>query len=170
MMKYRGILPERKNWVKAAIALAAAYMMYLEAMRGQWIYVPVALLVILACFFKKEHIISEEGVDIRYQLFRLPIRSRWTWDQVTTLHTDYRKASPNVMLHIGKDIAARAFVMSPSDCQAALRLARQMNPSIYIEDMTEEERQRSEAELLHRQEVLRAQKAANQKAVKKKKK
>ncbi len=169
-MKYKGILPERKNWVKVVIALAAAYMMYLEAMRGQWIYVPIALLVILACFFKKEHVISEGGVDIRYELFGLPMHNRWTWDQVTTLHTDYQKARPNVMLHIGKDIAVRTFVMTPSDCQAALQLAKQRNPSIYIEDMTEEERQRSEAELLHRQEVLRAQKATNQKAVKKKKK
>lgn len=160
MMKYRGILPERKNWVKAAIALAAVCMMYLEAARGQWIYVPIALLVILACFFKKEHIISEEGVDIRYELFRMPIHNCWTWDEITTMHTDYRKASPNVMLHIGKDISARTFVMEPSDCQAALRLAARMNPGIYIEDETEDECQRREQESLHRQEVQRARKAA----------
>lgn len=144
-MKYKGILSERKTWVKFAIALAAAYMLYLEAVRGQWIYVPVAVLVILACFFKKEHVISEDGVDIKYQLFSMTMHNYWKWDEITTLHTDYAKVKPNVMLHIGKDIAVRSFVMEPADCSAALRLAAEMNPHIYIEDMTEEERARSKA-------------------------
>lgn len=162
-MKYKGIISERKPWVKLAFALLAAFMLYLELQRGQWIYVPVVLLVILACFFRKEHVISEEGVDIKSILFGFSRHNWWTWDEVTSLHTDYKKAQPNVMLHIGKDIVTRSFVMKPSDCQAVLKLAAEMNPNIYIEDLSDEERDLRDQEILHRQEVLRAQKAAARK-------
>ena len=113
----------------------------------------------VACFFKKEHVISEEGVDIKYMLFGFTMHNYWKWDEITTLHTDYKKAKPNVMLHIGKDIVVRSFVMEKDDCQGAIALARRMNPGIYIENPTEEEQMKREEEILHRQKVLRAQKA-----------
>lgn len=159
-MKYKGILPERKTWVKVVIFILAAYMLFLEIRGRQWVYIPLVILVMLACFFHKEQIISEEGVDIQYMLFGFVMHNYWTWDQITTLHTDRKKAKPNVMLHIGKDIVTRTYVMTPSDCQAALRLAAEKNPRIFIEDMTREEQEKRERELLRRQEVERAQKAA----------
>lgn len=165
-MKYRGVVPERKTWVKAGIAVLAAYMIYREAMSGQWIYVPVAVLVILACFFKKEHIVSEEGVDIAHSLFGIKMHNLWKWEEITTLHTDRKRARPNVMLHIGKDVVTRTFVMKPSDCQAAVELAARMNSRIYIENLTEEEQAKRDQEILHRQEVVRAQKAAKKRKTK----
>lgn len=158
-MEYKGILRERKSWVKALILILAAYMFYLEFRAGQMTYVIISALVILACFFKKEHVISEEGVDIKYLLFGMTMHNYWKWEEITTLHTDYKKAKPNVMLHIGKDISVRSFVMDKADCQGAIALARRMNPDIYIENPTEEEQERREQEILHRQKVLRAQKS-----------
>lgn len=133
-MIYKGILPKRKTWVKALGVLLAGLMLYREVINGQLIYVPIAILVILACFIKKEHIISEKGVDIKHTIFNLPIHNYWSWEEITTLHTDYRKARPNVMLHIGKDVVVRSYVMKPSDCQDALKLAGEMNPNIYIKE------------------------------------
>lgn len=158
-MKYKGIVSERKPWVKLAFALLAGFMLFLELKRGQYIYVPIVILVILACFFRKEHIISEEGVDIKSILFGISRHNLWRWDEITSLHTDYKKSAPNVMLHIGKDIVTRSFVMKASDIQAVLTLADEMNPNIYIDDVSEEEQERREQEILHRQEVLKAQKA-----------
>lgn len=153
-MNYNGIIPERKTWVKVGIFILAGVLLYLEVMARQWIYIPVAALVMLACFFKKEQIISEEGVDVQYTLFnRFIMHNYWRWNEITTLHVDYRKARPNVMLHIGKDIVTRSYIMKPSDCRAALGLAAEMNPGIYIEDFTEEE-------LLHREEVRKARRTA----------
>lgn len=159
-MKYKGILPQRKTWVKVIIFILAAYMLYREIMAGQWMYIPITILVLLACFFKKEQIISKEGVDIQYMLFRLTMHNYWKWEEITTLHTDYLKVRPNVMLHIGKDIVTRTYVMESADCQAALKLAAEMNSNIYIENLTEEEQEKRDREILHRQEVARAQKAA----------
>lgn len=168
-MKYKGIVKERELWVKIAIFIAAVYLLYREIMAGQYIYIPLAILVILACFFEKEHIVCEEGVDIKYILFKCFVKHNyWSWDEISTMHPDYKKAKPNVMLHIGKDVVTRSFIMKPADCRGAIELARRMNPDIYIDDITAEEQERREEELLHRQQVARAQKLAQKKNKKKK--
>lgn len=134
-MKYKGILPERKLWIKVAVFIAAVYMLVWEALSASWAYIPITILVMLACFFKKEQIISEKGADIQYMLFGRIMHNYWSWDEITTLHVDYKRAAaPNVMLHIGKDVVTRSYVMTLSDCRAALKLAAEMNPRIYIED------------------------------------
>ncbi len=167
-MKYKGIVKERELWVKIAIFIAAVYLLYREVVAGQYIYIPLALLVILACFFEKEHVISKEGVDIKYIMFKSLVKHNyWTWDEVTTMHPDYKKAKPNVMLHIGKDVVTRSFIMKPSDCRGAMELARNMNPNIYIDDISAEEQEQREQELLHRQEIARAQRKAQRKKNKK---
>lgn len=134
-MRYYGILRQRKPWVQAVILILALCMLGLEIVRRQWVYVPVVLLVVLACFFRKEHIVSSEGVDIHSRLFGYSQHSLWTWGEITTIHRDGRKAAPNVMLHFGRDIATRVFVMTPEDSRAVLHLAKKMNPGIYIADM-----------------------------------
>lgn len=134
-MRYYGILRQRKPWVKILIFLLAVCMLLLEIVQKQWIYVPVMLMVILACFFQKEHIVSQEGVDIHSRLFGCSQHSCWTWAEITTIHQDTRKAAPNVMLHFGKDITTRVFVMKPEDARAVLALAKKMNPKIYIAEM-----------------------------------
>ncbi|WP_130863665.1 hypothetical protein [Bacilliculturomica massiliensis] len=152
-MKYKGILPERKTWIKAAIFIIAGYMLAVEILAGRWAYVPITILVMPACFFKKEQIISEDGVDIQYMLFGRIMHNYWSWDEITTLHVDHRRARPNVMLHIGKGVVTRSYIMDPADCRAVLKLAAHMNPAVYIEDLTEEQ-------VLHREEVRKAQRAA----------
>lgn len=156
-MKYTGILRERKPWVKVVVLILAAYMLFLQVMAKQWGYLPLVALVVLACFFQKEQVISEEGVDIEYHLFGMTMHNYWRWAEITTLHTDFKKAKPNVMLHIGKDIVTRTYVMTPSDCQAALRLAAEMNPNIYIEELTEQEQEKREREILQRKTAGRTQ-------------
>ena len=134
-MRYYGILRERKTWVKAVLLLLAVCMLLLEIARKQWIYVPMMLQVVLALFFRKEHIVSQEGVDIHSRLFGCSQHSCWTWEEITTIHQDTQKAAPNVMLHFGKDITTRVFVMKAEDARAVLALAKKMNPKIYIAGM-----------------------------------
>lgn len=71
-MKYHGIIKQRELWLTITIFIIAAYLLYREYAAGQYIYIPLALMVMLACFFEREHIISEEGVDIKYNLFKSP--------------------------------------------------------------------------------------------------
>ena len=120
--------------MRAAAVFLALIMLYIEIRRGRYWYLPIAVFILLAAFFQKEYKISEEGVDIEYRLFGYRTHNYWFWKDITTLHTDYRKASPNVLLHIGKDVVVRTFVMDRESCQASLSLARKINPKIYIVD------------------------------------
>jgi len=159
-MKYKGILREREPWLKIAIVLAAGYMMYLSVTGGMYTYAALAVVVILAVFFQKEHIICEEGVDIRYSLFGLKHVNRWEWEDITAIKTDYMKKAPDVLVHIGKDVTIRDFVMKRSDIPGIIAMAKRMNPDMFIGDMNEEERERRGQERLHQQEVERARNAA----------
>lgn len=129
-MKYKGILREREPWLKIVIILAAGFMFYLSVTGGYITYAALAVVVVLAVFFKKEHVISEEGVDIRYNLFGMTHVNRWEWKDITALRTDYQKAYPNVLLHICKDINVRDFVMKPTDIAGIKALASKMNPKL----------------------------------------
>ena len=114
------------------MAMVAGFMLYQEIRTEQYLYGLLAVIALLACFFEKSHVISEVGVDIVYTLFQFPIHNLWEWSEITTLHTDRRRARPHVMLHIGKDIVTRSFVLAPADCERVLVLAKEKNPAIYI--------------------------------------
>jgi hypothetical protein len=159
-MEFKGIVRERDTKLKVIFALLAAYLMYREIIAKQYIYVPIACLVILACFFKKEHIVNEKGIDIKYNIFSITMNNYWNWNEITTIHADHRKAKPNVMIHIGKDITTRIFIMKSSEYKRVLEFAKRMNPNIFIEDLTEEEHAKREAEILRKQEIRKAQIAA----------
>lgn len=133
-MEYRGILRERKPWVKVAVIVLALYMLYIEVMQGQYIYVPIMIFVIIAALMDREQIISEEGVDRRLMFLGHPIHNYWRWDEITAIALDYEKAKPNVQVLINKDVVIRSFVMKPSDGKAVVVLARKKNPRIIIED------------------------------------
>ena len=92
----------------------------------------IILLVILACFFSKEHLVSDEGVDIQYTLFGMVSHNLWRWDEITTIHVDRKRAMPDVALHIGRDVATRLFVFSARDADAVLALAKEKNPAIRL--------------------------------------
>lgn len=159
-MKYKGILREREPWLKVAILIAAGYMMYLSISGGMITYAVLSVVVMLAVFFQKEHVISEEGVDIRYNLFGIKHVNRWEWKDVTAIKTDYAKKAPDVLVHIGKDVNIRDFVMKRADISGIIEIAKARNPEIYIDDLSEEERERRGQERLHQQEIERARKAA----------
>lgn len=131
-VEIRGIQKERKLWVKLLAALLAVLLMAYELSRGQLLYVPIGLLVLLACFFRREHLVSQEGVDLCHLLFGLPSHSLWTWEEITSIHVDRKRAMPDVALHIGKDVATRLFVFSARDADAVLALAKEKNPAIRL--------------------------------------
>lgn len=159
-MKFKGLLKERQTWLKIAIIIAAGYMIYLTITAGQYLYTLFAVVVILAVFFKKEHAISKEGVDIRYDLLGIKSMNRWEWKDISAIKTDYVKAYPNVLVHIGKDVSIRDFVMKRSDINGIIELARRMNPDIYIGHMTAEEKEARDQQVLRQQEIEKGIKAA----------
>ena len=132
-MEYKGIIKKRKTWLTVLFVILACLMLWRTIVTQHWSYLPIVILVILACFFTKEQIISQDGVDIQYTLFgRWTMHNLWTWDEITSLHPDYSKRAPNVELLIARDVVIRPFIMTREDTARVLELAKKMNASISI--------------------------------------
>ena len=133
-MEYKGIIKKRKTWLTVLFVILACLMLWRTIVTQHLSYLPIVILVILACFFTKEQIISQDGVDIQYTLFgRWTMHNLWAWDEITSLHPDYSKRAPNVELLIARDVVIRPFVMTREDTSHVLELAKKMNTSIIID-------------------------------------
>lgn len=159
MMIYKGILQQRSLQRKVLILAACGILLYLEIVKAQYFYIPLTILLVLAVFHRKEHIVSEEGVDIRFSLFGMTSTNRWTWDQVTAVQPDFLKERPNARLLIEKESMIRSFLFTPEDCQGVMEMAAKMNPDIFIDDYTAEEQEQMEEEKRQIRERQREQKA-----------
>ena len=133
-MEYRGIVKTHARWLIVLFLILAALMLWRTIATGKWIYIPMIVIVILACFFRREHIVSKEGVEIRNILFgKIFSRDIWNWNEVSSMETNYEKAAPNVQLLISRDIVIRAFVFTRQDARGVFSLAHKMNPKIQLD-------------------------------------
>lgn len=156
-MIYKGMIQSRSLYKRLLILIACGILLYLELVRGQYLYIVLTLPLVLAVFHRKEHIVSEEGVDIKYSLFGMTTTNRWTWEQITAVQPDYIKERPNARLLFEKEAVIRSFLFTPDDCQAVLKLAARMNPDAFVDDYTAEEQEQMAEEKRKKQEQLRAQ-------------
>lgn len=169
-MVYKGIVRERSKERKLFLIIAGAVLLYLSYRNGNYLYMALATIMTLAVFLEKEHLVSENGVTIRYRMFGAKVDNHWNWDVITAVKPDFKKARPNIFLEIAKDVTIRAFVFKLSDAEAVMELAKRMNPDIYVDDRTEEERERAEAERKAKLAYARERAAASKKARKSAKK
>ena len=134
-MEYYGIMPERKLWVKVAVIIFGVYTLYNSVVNRNLFYLPFGIIMILATFSDRKHIISQEGVDILYTVCGTKFHNMWDWNAINTIHTDSIKSRPNVEMHIGKDVISRRFILSKDDAKKAVAIAKKMNSKIYIAEM-----------------------------------
>lgn len=134
-MEYYGIMPERKLWVKIGVIIFGIYTIYNSAINHNLFYLPFGIIMILATFSDRKHIISQEGVDILYTVCGTRFHNIWSWSEINTIHTDSIRSKPNVEIHIGKDVISRRFILSKADANKAIAFASKMNPKIYIAEI-----------------------------------
>ena len=143
-MQYKGIVRKRELGFEIAMLIAGGVLFYVELIRGQYFYLIVLTILMLAIFFKKEQVISEEGIDIKYYLLGIKSVSHWDWKDITSMKPDYLKARPDVILLIAKDVTIRNFRMKAADASGVMQLAKKMNPKLGSDFYTEEEQMESE--------------------------
>lgn len=134
-MKYYGIMPERKLWVKVGIIIFGAYTIYNSIVNHNLFYLPFGIIMILVTFSDRKHIISREGVDILYTICGVQFHNMWNWSEINTLHIDSIKFKPNVELHIGKNVISRRFILSNVDANKVITIISKMNSKIYIAEL-----------------------------------
>ncbi len=164
-MIYKGIVKKRDMKRKMLLLTGCMVLLYIEFLERNYLYMAIAVIIALAVFFRKEHVVSEKGVSIEYDLLGMKVSNKWTWDQITAIRPDFKKAKPNILLEIAKDVTIRAFVFEEEDAWGVLELAKKMNPDMYVDDRTEEERREAEDERNRKiDEARMREKRAKQKA------
>lgn len=138
-MKYYGIMPERKLWVKVGVIIFGVYTIYNSVVNHNLFSLPFGIIMILVAFSDRKHIISQEGVDILYTICGVQFHNMWNWSEINTIHTDSIRSKANVELHIGKDIISRRFILSKTDANKVVAIASKMNSKIYIAELNKKE-------------------------------
>jgi hypothetical protein len=134
-MKYYGIIPKRKLWIKIGVIIFGIYTIYNSVINYNLFYILFGIIMILATFSNRKHIISQEGVDILYTICGVQFHNIWNWSDINTLHTDSISSKPNIELHVGKDVVARRIILSKTDADKILTLAKKINSNIYISEI-----------------------------------
>ena len=161
MEQYKGIVKNRTPERKMLLVVVTGIILFLSWQQRNWLYMILALVMMSAVFYTKEHIVDKNGVHIVYNIFGIKIPYTWTWDVITIVRPDYSKAKPNVLLEIAKDVTIRGFVFKKSEVQDVMDFIKRMNPNIHVEDFTEEEAARGEEERkLKMQYAMQRQKAS----------
>jgi len=146
MTEYRGIVKTRTNERKMLLVVVSCIILYLSFQMRNWLYFAMGLVMMSAIFYTKEHVVNEKGIHIIYNFFGFKIPYTWTWDVITVVRPDYKKAKPNVLLEMAKDVTIRGFVFTKADAEGVMELAKRMNPNTFVEDYSEEEAEQAEAE------------------------
>ena len=146
MEQYKGIVKNRTPERKIILVVVTGIILFLSWQMRNYIYMALAVVMMSAVFYSKEHIIDKNGVHIVYNILGIRIPYTWTWDVITIVRPDYTKARPDVLLEIAKDVTIRGFVFKKSEVQDVMDFIKRMNPNIYVEDFTEEEAARAEEE------------------------
>lgn len=134
-MKYYGIMPIRKLWVKIAVIIFAVFVLYSSIVSRSIYSLPFGIIMILATFSDRKHVISDSGIDILYTVCGKRFNNIWEWEDIVSIHTDSIKSRPNIELHISKGVVSRRFIFSSSDTDHILKLAKEMNSAIYIAEI-----------------------------------
>lgn len=134
-MKYYGIIPKRKLWVKMGAIIFGVYTAYSSILNNNLLYLPFGIVLIIATFSNRKHIISDQGIDIVYIIFGMQFHNLWSWNEVDTIHIDSINSKPNIELHIGKNIVARRIVLLKSDADKIISSVEKINSKIYISEI-----------------------------------
>lgn len=131
-MKYYGILPKRKLWVKIAAIILGVLATYLAYAKGDYLYVPFSLVLIPISFSKRRQVVSKEGIDIEYHLLGHTFHNLWSYDEILAIHKDSLTSAPNIQLHFSKGVINRRFIFSKEDTTSIIGYIHQIKPKMKI--------------------------------------
>lgn len=134
-MKYFGIIPQRKLWVKIAAVIVSLYTVYHAYAYNNWFYLPFGIILILATFSERKQVVSKEGVDIIYTVMNHEFHNLWKWDEIMAVHTDSIKSAPNIELHINKGVINRRFIFTESDINEIIDLIENVEANIFVTEV-----------------------------------
>lgn len=136
-MEYFGMVPGQSSRLsritKWFVAAVAVYMGIRGVQAGLWYYIPFALALVVVAFYRKEQVLSDQGVDFRRVFIVYRTHDLWPWEDVTRIIADYETMKPTAMLLISKGSKNRQVLMVEEEAKKIVQLATKKNPKIVLE-------------------------------------
>lgn len=138
MQKY--ISEDRKALRKSTriIAIAAGLgMVGLAITIHSWHAALIGVVLLLAMVLQKEIAMTENGLEITYDMVVYQYKEMWTYDEIQEIHKELSPDGKKMALHVMKDIMSRKLIYSVPESRLVLELALEKNPKIHVGNANE---------------------------------
>lgn len=95
----------------------------------------VGVVILAAMMLQKEISMTEEGLEVNYDVVLYKYRELWSYEEIKEIHKELGPDGTKYALHIMKDVMSRRLVYSISDAEKVIQLALEKNPSIHVADV-----------------------------------
>lgn len=124
----------RKSTRIAAI-VAGIFMIGLAVYIKSWHAAFIGIVILLAMVLQKEISMTEEGLEVNYDMVVYQYRELWPYDQIEDIHKELSPDGTKMALHVMKDVMSRKLIYDLDVYKDVIELALEKNPKIHVADV-----------------------------------
>lgn len=124
----------RKSTRIAAI-VAGIFMIGLAVYIKSWHAAFIGIVILLAMVLQKEISMTEEGLEVNYDMVVYQYRELWPYDQIEDIHKELSPDGTKMALHVMKDVMSRKLIYDLDVYKDVIALALEKNPKIHVADV-----------------------------------
>lgn len=124
----------RKSTRIAAI-VAGIFMIGLAVYIKSWHAAFIGIVILLAMVLQKEISMTEEGLEVNYDMVVYQYRELWPYDQIEDIHKELSPDGTKMALHVMKDVMSRKLIYDLDVYKDVIALALEKNPEIHVADI-----------------------------------
>ena len=124
----------RKSTRIAAI-VAGIFMIGLAVYIKSWHAAFIGIVILLAMVLQKEISMTEEGLEVNYDMVVYQYRELWPYDHIEDIHKELSPDGTKMALHVMKDVMSRKLIYDLDVYKDVIALALEKNPKIHVADV-----------------------------------
>lgn len=124
----------RKSTRIAAI-IAGIFMIGFAVYIRSWHAAFIGIVILLAMVLQKEISMTEEGLEVNYDMVVYQYKELWPYDQIEDIHKELSPDGTKMALHVMKDVMSRKLIYDLDVYKDVIALALEKNPKIHVADI-----------------------------------
>lgn len=124
----------RKSTRIAAI-IAGLFMIGLAVYIKSWHAAFIGIVLLLAMCLQKEISMTEEGLEVNYDMVVYQYKELWPYDEIEDIHKELSPDGTKMALHVMKDVMSRKLIYDLDVYKDVIELALEKNPKIHVADI-----------------------------------
>lgn len=120
---------------RIAAIVAGIFMIGLAVYIKSWHAAFIGIVILLAMVLQKEISMTEEGLEVNYDMVVYQYRELWPYDQIEDIHKELSPDGTKMALHVMKDVMSRKLIYDLDVYKDVIALALEKNPKIHVADV-----------------------------------